>query len=320
MNQIKPLVKNVLSVALATVFAVGCASAPKAPAGSAELRLQLNQLQADPQLAQQAPLAIKEAEQAVRLTEQPDPDNKLTSYRLIVAERKVAIARSLAQTRLLEAQRTALTQQRDDVRLNARTREAATARADASVARQEAMAARSEAEQAREQSLQADGQKDQALTEAARARDDVRAARQQAEQSVATAADLRAQIAELNARPTELGLVVTLGDMLFSTGQAELKASSSNHLLKLAGFLTAQPERTALIAGHTDNVGTAAFNQLLSQRRADAVKEFLVMQGVAGSRLSTIGNGLDMPLASNNTSEGRAQNRRVEVTILNPTQ
>ena len=202
----------------------------------------------------------------------------------------------------------------------ARTREAANARADASVARQDAMAARSEAEQAREQSLLADGQKDQALTEAARARDDVRAARQQAEQSAATAADLRAQIAELNARPTELGLVVTLGDMLFSTGQAELKASSSNHLLKLAGFLTAQPERTALIAGHTDNVGTTAFNQLLSQRRADAVKEFLVMQGVASSRLSTIGNGLDMPLASNNTAEGRAQNRRVEVTILNPTQ
>ncbi|SNY49373.1 Outer membrane protein OmpA [Arsukibacterium tuosuense] len=320
MNSIKPYTRNLLSVTLAAIFAVGCASAPQAPAGSAEVRSQLNRLQADPQLAVLAPLAIKDAEQAVRLAEQPDNDSGLTAHRLIVAERKVVIALSLAQTRQLELQRAELSQQRDDVRLNARTREAASARADANAAREDAIGARSEAEQAREQSLLAAGREDQALTAAARARDDARAAREQAEQSAATAGELRAQVAELNARPTDRGLVVTLGDVLFNTGQANLKVSSSNHLEKLAGFLTEHPERTALIEGHTDNVGSAASNVLLSQRRAEAVKTFLTAQGVALSRLTTVGKGLDMPLASNSTAEGRAQNRRVEVIIANPDQ
>ncbi|WP_372626892.1 OmpA family protein [Arsukibacterium sp.] len=320
MNSLKSYSKTLLSVALATVFTVGCASAPQSPVGSKELREQLNQLQADQQLAVLAPLAIKDAEQAVRLAEQPDNDSGLTLHRLVVAERKVVIARSLAQTRQLELQRADLSQQRDDVRLNARTREAASARADANAAREEAIGARSEAEQARAQSMLAAGREDQALTAAARARDDARVAREQAGQSAAMAAELRAQIAELNARPTDRGLVVTLGDVLFNTGQANLKVSGSHHLAKLAGFLSEHPERTALIEGHTDNVGSVASNELLSQRRAEAVKAFLVAQSIAGSRLTTVGKGLDMPLAANSTAEGRAQNRRVEVIISNPAQ
>ncbi|WP_213997706.1 OmpA family protein [Arsukibacterium sp.] len=320
MNGLKPFTKNLLSITLAAVFAVGCASAPQSPEGAAEVRQQLTRLQADQQLAVLAPLAIKDAEQAVRLAEQPDNDSELTAHRLIVAERKVVIARSLAQTRQLELQRAELSQQRDDVRLNARTREAASARADASAAREDAIGARSEAEQAREQSLLAAGREDQALTAAARARDEARVARGQADASAATTAELRAQIAELNARPTDRGLVVTLGDVLFDTAQANLKGASSGHLAKLAKFLNDHPERTALIEGHTDNVGSASSNILLSQRRAQAVKAFLVAEGIAGSRLDASGKGLDMPLASNNTADGRAQNRRVEVVISNPVQ
>ncbi|KKO45124.1 hypothetical protein WG68_11870 [Arsukibacterium ikkense] len=317
MNSFKPCSKTLLSLALAGAVLSGCASAPTSPEGAANVRLQLNQLQADQQLAVLAPLAIKDAEQAVRVAEQPEKDSVLAAHRLVLAERKVALALTQAQTRQLEQQRTGLSQQRDEVRLAARSREAASARADASAARQDASGARSDAEQARQQAQQAANRENMALTEAASARDDARTAREQADASAATSAELRAQIAELNARPTDRGLVVTLGDVLFDTAQANLKSASSNHLVKLGQFLNKHPERTALIEGHTDNVGSAASNVLLSQRRAEAVKAFLVAQGIAASRLQASGKGLDMPLASNNTAEGRAQNRRVEVIIAN---
>ncbi|MDP4535931.1 OmpA family protein [Alkalimonas collagenimarina] len=300
--------KTLLSLSLTAVFLAGCASSPQSPDGAANVRQQLTQLQADPTLAVLAPLAIKEAEQAVVIAEQPERDRALAEHRVLLAERKVELAHTQAQTRQLEQQRSDLSQQRDEVRLAARSREAASARADAS-------GARSEAEQARQQAKQAAHREDMARSEAESARDDARSARQQADQSAAAATELRAQIAELNARPTDRGLVVTLGDVLFDTDQASLKDASSNHLEKLARFLNDHPERTALIEGHTDNVGSAEYNTLLSQRRADAVNDFLVAQGIAGSRLKTSGKGLGTPLASNDSAQGRQQNRRVEVII-----
>ncbi len=320
MNTITACSKTLLSLGLASALLAGCATAPKSPEGAANVRQQLSQLQADPQLAVLAPLAIKDAEQAVALAEQPEKDTMLAAHRVVMAERKVTMASTQAQTRKLELQRVELSQRRDDVRLTARTREAASARADASSARADASGARSEAEQARQLAQQAAKREDMAMSEAASARDDARAARLQADKSAAISSDLQAQIDELNARPTDRGLVVTLGDVLFDTAQANLKSVSSNHLVKLGQFLNKHPERTALIEGHTDSVGSAASNVLLSQRRAEAVKAFLVAQGIAASRLQASGKGQDMPLASNNNAEGRSQNRRVEVIIANPTE
>lgn len=274
--------KALLSLSLAVLFLAGCASAPKSPEGAANVRQQLIQLQGNQQLAVLAPLAIKEAEQAVIVAEQPEKNAALAAHRVIMAERKVNMASTQAQTRLLELQRDGLSQKRDEVRLRARTQEAASARADA-----------------------VDAQADAAR------------ARQQAAAAAATAADLRAQIAELNARPTDRGLVVTLGDVLFDTGRANLKSGTHQHLEKLAAFLNAYPTRTAQIEGHTDNVGSDADNMLLSQRRADTVKAFLVAQGIAASRLDASGKGETAPLTSNDSAEGKQQNRRVEVIIAN---
>lgn len=306
--------KTLLSVSLAAVFLAGCATAPKSPEGAANVRQQLIQLQSNQQLAVLAPLAIKEAEQAVIAAEQPEKNAALAAHRVTMAERKVAMASTQAQTRQLELQRDALSQKRDDVRLNARTREAASARADANDARSAAEFARSQATDARADASSA------RLAESAAAQRETAAllaARQQAAASAATTADLRAQIAELNARPTDRGLVVTLGDVLFDTGKAELKTGSSSHLDKLALFLNAYPERTAQIEGHTDDVGSDAANMRLSQRRAETVKAFLVAQGIAGSRLEASGKGEGAPLASNAMPDGRQQNRRVEVIIAN---
>jgi len=144
-------------------------------------------------------------------------------------------------------------------------------------------------------------------------------AQQQADNANAKSAELQAQIAALNAKTTERGLVVTLGDVLFDTAQSNLKASSSNHLANLAAFLKAYPERTVIIEGHTDSVGDEDYNFGLSQRRANSVQSYLAGQGIAASRITTAGKGESLPVADNGSASGRQQNRRVEVIITDAT-
>lgn len=130
--------------------------------------------------------------------------------------------------------------------------------------------------------------------------------------------DLRRQIAELNAKETERGLVVTLGDMLFETGKSQLKGNAAENLAKLSSFLKAYPDRTLMIEGHTDNVGSEESNLSLSQRRAESVRTYLLEQGISNNRLGAYGKGESSPVASNDSVSGRALNRRVEVIIANP--
>jgi outer membrane protein OmpA-like peptidoglycan-associated protein len=120
---------------------------------------------------------------------------------------------------------------------------------------------------------------------------------------------------ELNARKTERGLVVTLGDVLFATGQSQMQASGARVISQLAEFLKRNPQRTAAIEGYTDSVGSDSSNQLLSERRASTVMDALVGQGVPRSRLNSVGRGESMPVAANDTAEGRRANRRVEVVF-----
>lgn len=129
---------------------------------------------------------------------------------------------------------------------------------------------------------------------------------------------LRRQLTELNAKKTERGLVITLGDVLFETGKADLKAAATGNLSKLAGLLAQYPTRSVVIEGHTDNVGTDSFNHTLSQSRADSVKAFLLRQGIASNRITAFGKGESSPVADNSSESGRQMNRRVEVIIATP--
>ena len=150
-----------------------------------------------------------------------------------------------------------------------------------------------------------------------RARADASSARDEVAASRAARLDLERQIAELNARETDRGIVVTLGDVLFATGKSDLTGAARPNLDKLAAFLGEYPDRTVLIEGHTDSVGSAESNYLLSQRRAESVRSYLVNRGVQANRLTTAGLGQGSPVASNDTPTGRQQNRRVEVIISN---
>jgi outer membrane protein OmpA-like peptidoglycan-associated protein len=154
--------------------------------------------------------------------------------------------------------------------------------------------------------------------EADAAKSQVATARMDAANSEQEAAELQRQIDALQAKPTDRGLVLTLGDVLFETGRADLKAGAAGNLSKLVAFLTKYPERVVAIEGYTDSVGSEDYNQALSQRRADSVRSYLVRAGIESGRISASGMGKNDPVASNDSAIGRQQNRRVAVIINNP--
>jgi outer membrane protein OmpA-like peptidoglycan-associated protein len=271
-----------IATAVAAALLGGCAAAPVRPSGAAEARLKLTRLQADPNLSGRAPAAIADAAAAVALAEQPGVDPALGDYRVYMADRKIDIATAQAQTRLLEDQRAALVTERQNVRLDARTREA-----------------------------------DSAHAAAASAQEDAAVAKANAAILAAQAAELQRQIAALDVRETDRGLVLTLGDVLFATGSSDMRSGATAHLDKLVGFLDHYPDRTARIEGYTDSTGSASYNLDLSQRRADSVRGYLRGQGIEPSRLTAAGMGESDPVASNGTASGRQQNRRVEIIISN---
>ena len=133
----------------------------------------------------------------------------------------------------------------------------------------------------------------------------------------AKAAALQKQLEELQAIKTERGMVMTLGDVLFATGKADLQPGAMSTISRLAEFLAEYPKKTVLIEGHTDSVGTDAYNQGLSERRAMAVQTALIQARVDPARISSVGYGEARPIADNNTAEGRLKNRRVEIVIRN---
>jgi outer membrane protein OmpA-like peptidoglycan-associated protein len=135
------------------------------------------------------------------------------------------------------------------------------------------------------------------------------------DQATDNAARLQAEVDALKAKPTDRGLVLTLGDVLFETGSASLSPGAGRNMDRLVQFLTDHPERMVQIDGFTDSIGTDSYNQDLSQHRADAVRYQLVSRGISSTRIGTQGYGKAYPVASNSESSGRQLNRRVEVVI-----
>jgi len=148
---------------------------------------------------------------------------------------------------------------------------------------------------------------------------DARLASRTAEADAANrrAAQLSAELAALNAKPSPRGMVITLGDVLFANGQSTLNPGTDSNLSKLFDFLINNPDRKLLIEGHTDSVGSAQSNMMLSQSRAQSVFGYLISRGISANRLSMQGLGESSPVSTNASAEGRQQNRRVEITVLN---
>ena len=150
------------------------------------------------------------------------------------------------------------------------------------------------------------------MEQARREAEQARASQEEATKQVTM---LQEQLGALKAKETSRGTVVTLGSVLFASGQADLKSDALQNLYSLVTFMRENPERSALIEGYTDNVGSDAFNFDLSQRRAEAVRDFLVKNGVGAERVTARGYGEASPIASNDSATGRQQNRRVEIVF-----
>jgi outer membrane protein OmpA-like peptidoglycan-associated protein len=188
---------------------------------------------------------------------------------------------------------------------------------EAEKAAQEAARQKQEAETAKA-ALAAEAEKARlAAQQAEQARQQAEQARQQAEKEKQ---DLRARLLQqlnsiLATRDTARGLIANMSDVLFKTGSSELGPDARERLAKISGIVLAYPSLHLEVEGHTDNVGGDDYNQQLSDRRAQAVRDYLVQQGIVEGSIVARGLGKSSPIASNDTADGRRQNRRVELVL-----
>ena len=151
--------------------------------------------------------------------------------------------------------------------------------------------------------------------EARNAQANAQVAQSQAQAAQQQLQSTQQQLQDLQAKQTERGMVLTLGDVLFDTNKATLKPGADQKIDRLATFLQKNPNERLIIEGYTDSTGSEEYNEELSQRRAQAVANVLAGQGVPASRYQVVGKGQAFPVASNATPAGRQQNRRVEIVF-----
>jgi outer membrane protein OmpA-like peptidoglycan-associated protein len=235
---------------------------------------------------------------------------------------RAAAAASDQQLQQTEAERLAAETRERDARVRADqesqrriTAEIATSGAQADA--QRSANAQAEADRAR---AAAERQQQAAQAESDRNRDAAFASDQQLQQAVRDREELRARLLQqLNAilvtRDTARGLVVNMSDVLFDSGKFTLRPLAREKLSKISGIVLAYPTLKLAIEGNTDSVGTESYNQVLSEKRAEGVRSYLTEQGVPQSSTTATGLGKTQPIASNATSEGRQQNRRVELIV-----
>jgi outer membrane protein OmpA-like peptidoglycan-associated protein len=265
-----------LMMGIASALALGaCASAPQPNAALETARTQVAAAEADPNVPRYAPLDLETAKKDLALAESAAEHHKDAE---------------VSQPAYMAAQTARLAEAR------------ATAKA------YDAQVAQGQSERDRIQLAARQREVNTAVQQR-------NAASQQAADMQAQAANLQAELDKMKAKQTDRGIVLTLGDVLFDTGRAELNPGAATKMDQLAQFLTQHPDRRAEIDGFTDSVGSDAYNEELSQRRANAVKAALVTRGVDPTRINTQGYGKAYPVASNTDSGGRQLNRRVEVVI-----
>ena len=293
----------ILSAALAALL-LACASAPQRNESVEEARSEVQKLSQEP-LAQQAASTdieaarniLQQADMALQQRKSPEEVNHLAYLALRHAQAGQArVAAARARQEVAQAE-----QERNRIVLQTRERETQQARSEAEIAKGAA--------QARERETQ------QAERETQQARSEAEIAKGAAQSAQSQLANARQELQDLQAKQTDRGMIVTLSDVLFDTGRATLKPGADRALDRLAQFLKANPRTRVIVEGHTDSVGSEAYNEELSQRRAQAVTEALSARGVPADQYQAKGLGKAYPVASNETPAGRQQNRRVEIVF-----
>ncbi|HEX5344855.1 MAG TPA: OmpA family protein [Duganella sp.] len=275
--------------AVSVLFAA-CSSTPTTTSQLDQARGDFLAAQNNPSVAANAPLEFKAAADALdranAAAAKKESLNEIDKLAYI-AKQKIATAQEAARAKQAEADVANAGRQRDEIRLEARTAEANQARANAERAKAEADAAKAQADAA------ASSARDEAAKNAA----------------------LQQQLADLQAKQTERGVIITLSDVLFNVDRAELSAEGMRTVQKVADVLMQEPQSVVLVEGFTDSTGSSQHNLELSQRRAESVRSALVGLGVPSGKIGTRGYGEAYPVASNADAGSRQLNRRVEIVL-----
>ncbi len=307
---------------LLTMALAGCATTPKPDAAINQAETALQSAQSNPNTVANAPVALYEARQVLDQAKQAENAEE-AAHLAYIAEKKAQLAAEISGTKIAREKLTLLGQEREQVLLEARQREAEQARREAEMSLQQAQLEREKALKAEEDAQKLKKQAQIEREKALQAEEDAQKLKKQAqlEREKALKAEedtqkLKKELEELKAKQTDRGYVLTLGDILFEFDKAQLLPGGMNNIYRLAEFLKKHPERNVIVEGHTDSMGSAKYNLGLSQRRAYAVRDALLRNGIQSNRIIAEGYGKNYPVASNETDAGRQQNRRVEVVIL----
>lgn len=280
-----------IAIALISLSALAaCETVPKDTAVLAQAREAVSQAESDPDVTRYAPTELQRARRLLTDAEgaasKRGASDKVTSHYAYLAAQMARIAEQRSREQVAITRVKAGETERQKILLSARESEANRAVAQARDAQAAAELARAEAQNAQSQAAQAQ-------------------------------AESQRLMGELQAAQTSRGIVLTLGDVLFDTGQSQLKAGASRPIEQIASFLQENPERSVQVEGFTDSQGSNEFNQQLSQRRADAVAQAIIQRGIDAQRVRVVGYGEEFPKASNDSAGSRQLNRRVEIVVSN---
>jgi outer membrane protein OmpA-like peptidoglycan-associated protein len=280
---------SALGAAVMAVLA-GCASAPKDSEILSTARESVNRAEANPNVTKFAPTELDRARKllinAEGAAKERGATDKSTAHYAYLATQTARVAEQRANEQLAIQRVKSGETERQQILLAARESEANQALSQARAAQAAAEQARNEAQNAQSQLAQ-------------------------------TQSENQRLLGELQASQTSRGIVLTLGDVLFDTGESQLKAGATRPIEQIAAFLSENPERSVQVEGFTDSQGTNEYNQQLSQARADAVARAIIQRGVDAQRVRALGYGEEFPKASNSSPGSRQLNRRVEIVVSN---
>jgi outer membrane protein OmpA-like peptidoglycan-associated protein len=284
----KIMQRNLIAAAVASTL-LGLAACETAPVSSGlleEARSSVAAAESDPNVSKYAPTELDRARKLLINAESSAKDkgakDKTAAHYAYLATQMARISQQRAQEQVATAQVKAGETERQKILLSARENEANQAIAQARSAQAQAEQARSDAEAAKAESQR-----------------------------------LASELDHLKASQTSRGIVLTLDDVLFDTGKAQLKPGAQRSIDQIAAFLTENPERRIQIEGFTDSQGTDEYNLELSQSRADAVAMAIIQRGIDAQRVRALGYGEGYPVASNSSAGSRQLNRRVEIIVSN---
>ncbi len=263
-----------------------CETAPKESATLIQARETVARAEANPDVGKYSANELARARtllvNAQGAAEKKGANDKITVQYAYLATQMARVAEQHAQEQVAMARIKAGEGERQQILLSARENEAQQAQADAQQARNEAQNAQAQVVQA------------QALSQ-----------------------QMAQQLQDMKASQTKRGIVLTLGDVLFDTGRADLKPGAERSIEQLTSFLNEHPERKVQVEGFTDSQGAPGYNMELSQKRADAVAMAIIQRGIDAQRVRATGYGEEFPVASNQDSGSRQLNRRVEIIVSN---